>query len=317
MPINADKPHLWKDDVAASVDLFNAWFLKFAPQTFRDTRAKTTELVKNALTSLDNLRSVTPDVLKKQPGVLPTLRMSTAPPIARDRLIGLAGVRPNVVSSLEEGRLPMRMPAAQLDQHLKLICKTIQRLLDRDLFPWLEQGAKPTEMELYRASTIIADRLTGAVADPLIRNAQEQEQLALIGRYLKTKGYVQQAPPSGKDLAKMKPGTFCFRLNVPVAEGERRVNIPIDVVIQPKKVHPSRLPVLIEAKSAGDFTNTNKRRKEEAQKIHQLRSMYGKKVRFVLFLRGYFDTGYLGYEAAEGLDWIWEHRIDDMLQLGI
>lgn len=29
------------------------------------------------------------------------------------------------------------------------------------------------------------------------------------------------------------------------------------------------------------------------------------------------DTGYLGYEAAEGLDWVWEHRIDDLAQLGI
>ena len=35
-------------------------------------------------------------------------------------------------------------------------------------------------------------------------------------------------------------------------------------------------------------------------------------VQFVLFLCGYFDTGYLGYEAAEGIDWIWEHRIEDM-----
>jgi hypothetical protein len=75
--------------------------------------------------------------------------------------------------------------------------------------------------------------------------------------------------------------------------------------------------VLIEAKSAGDFTNTNKRRKEEAQKIHQLRSTYGEAVHLTLFLCGYFDSGYLGYEAAEGLDWVWEHRIEDLLQLGI
>lgn len=317
MPINADKPHLWKVDVAASVDLFNAWFLKFAPRTFIETRAKTTELVKGALKGLDNLRAITPGALKKQPAVLPTLRMSTAPPIARDRLIGLAGARPSVVFSMEDGRLPKRMAGDQLDQQLEQVCETLKRLLDRDLFPWLEQVREPTETELYRASTIIADRLTGAVADPLIRNAQEREQLAMIGKYLKAKGYVQQAPASGQDLTKMKPGTFAFRLNVPVAEGEHRVNIPIDVVIQPKKPHPSRLPILIEAKSAGDFTNTNKRRKEEAQKVHQLRSMYGKEIRFILFLRGYFDTGYLGYEAAEGLDWIWEHRIDDMLQLGI
>lgn len=62
-----------------------------------------------------------------------------------------------------------------------------------------------------------------------------------------------------------------------------------------------RLPILIEAKSAGDFTNTNKRRKEEAIKIQQLQAAYGENVPFVLFLCGYFGSDYLGYEAAEGI----------------
>jgi len=52
-------------------------------------------------------------------------------------------------------------------------------------------------------------------------------------------------------------------------------------------------------------------------KMSQLRSTYGRNVRFNLFLCGYFDSGYLGYEAAEGIDWVWEHRIDDMALFGI
>ncbi len=47
--INADKPHLWKADIAASVDQFNQWFMRFAPLAFRSTRVKTTEHVKAAL----------------------------------------------------------------------------------------------------------------------------------------------------------------------------------------------------------------------------------------------------------------------------
>lgn len=43
----------------------------------------------------------------------------------------------------------------------------------------------------------------------------------------------------------------------------------------------------------------------------------GAGVRFNLFLCGYFDSGYLGYEAAEGIDWVWEHRIDDLAQFGL
>jgi hypothetical protein len=103
----------------------------------------------------------------------------------------------------------------------------------------------------------------------------------------------------------------------PSRSDTKTVKIPIDAVIQPKAAKLPRLPILIEAKSAGDFTNVNKRRKEEATKINQLKATYGDKVIFVLFLCGYFDGAYLGYEAAEGIDWIWEHRIEDMDQLGI
>jgi type II restriction enzyme len=49
----------------------------------------------------------------------------------------------------------------------------------------------------------------------------------------------------------------------------------------------------------------------------QLRATYGDKARFNLFLCGYFDSGYLGYEAAKGIDWVWEHRIDDLELFGL
>jgi hypothetical protein len=75
--------------------------------------------------------------------------------------------------------------------------------------------------------------------------------------------------------------------------------------------------LLVEAKSAGDFTNVNKRRKEEAKKMEQLRRTFGGEVEYVLFLCGYFDSGYLGYEAAEGIDWVWEHRMDDLAEFGV
>ncbi len=115
----------------------------------------------------------------------------------------------------------------------------------------------------------------------------------------------------------MSPGTFTFRYSVLTGTGARTVKVPVDVLIQPRALRPNRLPVMVEAKSAGDFTNTNKRRKEEAKKISQLKATYGEDVCYVVFLCGYFDSGYLGYEAADGIDWIWEHRISDFEQLGI
>ena len=192
-------------------------------------------------------------------------------------------------------------------------------MADPDIFVWLERKEPTIEAEVHRAATIVADRLCGAVANPIIRNAQEKRHLAAIKAWLEKRGYKQLSSGDGTHFDTMPPGTFTFRMNVPVKleGGVQSVNIPIDAVIMPKTAKKKGFPIFFEAKSAGDFTNTNKRRKEEAVKIAQLRSTYGKKVQFNLFLCGYFDSGYLGYEAAEGIDWVWEHRIDDLALFGI
>ena len=187
-----------------------------------------------------------------------------------------------------------------------------------NIFTWLSEKRNPNENEIMRSSTIVADRLCGAVADPIIRNAQEKRQLALIRTTLEGKGY--SFTEYGVRYDEMNLGSFSFHTNVPVYvsgnQGEM-INIPVDVAIMPFSAKVGEMPLLLEAKSAGDFTNVNKRRKEEAVKMQQLRNTYGIDVSYSLFLCGYFDSGYLGYEAAEGIDWIWEHRIGDIEQLGI
>jgi type II restriction enzyme len=211
------------------------------------------------------------------------------------------------------------MNAGDVDAQLTKIGQIIEKMADPDIFVWRGRDSAPSEAELHRAATIVADRLCGAVANPIIRNAQEKRQLAEIKRWLEARGYKQLAIGDGIRFNAMEPGTFSFRMNVPVKleGGLQTINIPIDAVVMPKSAKKGELPLFFEAKSAGDFTNTNKRRKEEAVKMAQLRSNYGEGVHFNLFLCGYFDSGYLGYEAAEGIDWVWEHRIDDLAQFGI
>ncbi len=246
--------------------------------------------------------------------------MATAPPIARDRLIGLAGVSPNLVKNMEEKqRIPPRTDSATLDAELMKISQIIARLADKDIFPWLESGQQPTDTEVHRAASIVADRLCGALADPIVRNAQERRQIAAIRQWLEQRGYSYVRGGAGLNFETMQPGTFAVRLNIPVSlqSGSKQINIPVDVVIKPLQSGSGDLPLLIEAKSAGDYTNPNKRRKEEAIKMAQLKSNYGDNVRFILFLCGYFDSGYLGYEAAEGIDWVWEHRIEDLALFGV
>lgn len=315
--VNRTKPDRWKADILQSVDMYNEWFMRFAPTAYRETRIRTTAVVEDTLHKTGNLTDISAAVLTRDPGVLSTLRMSTCPPIAVDRLVGLAGVSKNLVGAMEEGRMPPRMIAGALATDLNKIGAIIEKMADPDIFVWLGRSTPATETEIHRAATIVADRLCGAVANPIIRNAQEKRQLAAIGEWLKARSY-EPLPPKIRFDA-MPPGTFSFRLNVPIKlEGTgSTINIPVDTVVMPKDAQAGEMPLLIEAKSAGDFTNVNKRRKEEAVKMSQLRVTYGARVRFILFLCGYFDSGYLGYEAAEGIDWVWEHRIDELAAFGL
>jgi type II restriction enzyme len=315
MGLNLDQPSKWKTDIVRSVDMYNDWFMNFAPEAFRSTRIKTTAAVIDSIYKTDCLKNISPEIIMQNPSVLATMRMSTCPPIAVDRLIGLAGVGSNLIKKIEkENKLPDRMNSTEIRSELAKVCTVIQKLLDKDIFPWLESSSPVDDIEVKRASTIIADRLCGAVANPIIRNAQEKRQLSAIKAWLETRGY-KQIPINEKiTLHDLQPGTFAFRLNVQVKmeNSNGYVNIPADAVVKPRNARLHDLPLLIEAKSAGDFTNVNKRRKEEAHKMMQLKSTYGQEVRFILFLCGYFDSGYLGYEAAEGIDWVWEHSIDDL-----
>ncbi len=314
MSINADKPERWKADVEKSIDFYNDWFLRFAPATYRKQRASTARHVTESLKQVKYLQSVTPEILKGSPDILPILRMTCAPPIARDRLMGLAYANKNLIVSMEgnpgqPSRIPPRMPEQELNEQLERICEILFELADRDLFPWLESKKPPGKGAVARSATVVADRLCGATADPIIRNAQEQRQLKTLKGWLESKGYEQVESKDIEEVTLMRPGTFMFRMNIAVGKGGQKTNIPVDAVIQPFD-SSGAMPVLVEVKSAGDATNTNKRRKEEAQKLHQLKKQFGE-VSFILFLCGYFEPGYLGYEASEGIDWVWEHRISD------
>jgi hypothetical protein len=185
MPVNSDKPQGWKKDIARSVDLYNDWFIKFAPLAYRSARAEATVDVERALKLTNNLTDLSPSILQQNPSVLPMLRMSTAPPIARDRLIGLAGVPAGLVFSMEiSKRLPRR--ASDLESNLKKISRIILKLCDRDIFTWLDSGLKPKRTEIHRAATIVADRLCVSVSDPIVRNAQERRQLAGLKKWLES-----------------------------------------------------------------------------------------------------------------------------------
>jgi len=160
MAVNLDKPQRWKADTQLSVDDYNRWFLEYAPITYRETRARATVYVEDILLRTDNLRRLTGDLLFQHPDALEMLRVSTSPPTARDRLVGLAQVSKSLIENMERNkRISPNLPETVVHEQLERITSIISHLIDRDIFIWFNRDTDPTLEEVRRASTVVADRL--------------------------------------------------------------------------------------------------------------------------------------------------------------
>ena len=317
MPVNLDKPHLWKEDVARSVDQYNQWFLSFAPSTYRATRIKVTKDVEAMLHRTNNLRSITLDELKSHPQILPSLRMSTAPPIARDRLVGLAGIGKSLVYTMEgEGTIPPRMPKEKLDTELAKIASLIMRLADVDIFLWLTSGKGPTTHERDRAVAIIADRLSCAIADEAVNAARKLKQMSDLARYLDSRGYREVVNRCAKHCGMNEPATYTCFGSVPLAMGMNAI-LPIDAVVQPIKSRAGNLPILLQAVSPSSLGVSKRQMSFHRNTLRDLRMTYGDGIPYALMMSGHVGTDHLGMQAAESLDWVWQHRLTDLGRLGV
>ena len=255
--------------------------------------------------------------LWENPAIIRGLRMTSSPTLAVDQLIGLSQTDPNLIGALERGTTP-EQDWNVLEPELNTIIHTVKERYDLDLLPWLASGRRAhTRPTIDLARAIITDRLALSIANPTIRNAQEAHQLAALEVWLAQRGYRKD---NNKRIlyTAVGPGTYLIRVN---ATGTRDngtpAKVPVDMAIMPRRAGTLDLPVLVECKAAGDFANVNKRPKEEADKHRNLINRHGEAVRYVLFLFGYFNNSYLGYERDAGIRWFWQHRINELEDLGI
>ena len=207
--INRRNTEQWKEDTMKSVSLYNDWFLNFAPTTYTRERKRAMDQVGLAIGQTDNFHFNTTH-LKEHPALITILRMATTPPIARDRLIGFSGVKPSFVKNMEEGRFPLRMTEGEKEESLTRIAHVLNKLLDVELFSWIQKGTTPTEEELKIAECIVADRLCGTLSDPIIRNEQEKRQLKAICDFLISEGYTFVDTKDVSSFSEMQQGNICI-----------------------------------------------------------------------------------------------------------
>lgn len=299
-------PEEWQPDIDRSVADYDDWYLAESPPMFADARGRAVIEVQEAMAATHDFRAFDADALKARPRALFVARMCVSPPMARDRFVGFSGTNKSLVTVMErDGVVPAT--TARLGMQLSVMCDFLRPLLDPGLFCWLADDRAPTAEERDKALLVIGERLASAFYLPELRNAQEARQKELLRAYLEGEGFEESpGPPFG-----MPSGTFGFGRNVHVLrdDGEPQ-NLPVDCVVSP--LDPGLPLACVELKSAGDFTNVNKRRKEESDKYHALKRTHRESVVFLLQLFGYFNRPYLGFEAAVGIDWAWDHRLSDL-----
>lgn len=304
-------PSAWKPDIERSVAEYDAWYKKHSPEMFADARGRAVVEVAEAMRLTDDFRAFDADALIARPSALFVARMCVAPPMARDRFVGFARANKSLVTAMERGAIPAR--AKDVRAQLEAMADFLRPLLDPSLFVWVEEDRAPTDLERDKALLVVGERLATAFYLPELRNAQEARQKALMRAYLEGEGFKESAAAP----LSMPPGTFGFGRDVAgVRDDGKPQKLPTDCVVSP--LDESLSLACVELKSAGDFTNVNKRRKEESDKHASLKRAPGENVVFLLQLFGYFGPTYLGFEAAAGIDWAWDHRLSDLAEyLGI
>lgn len=298
-------PSAWKPDIERSVAEYDAWYKQRSPEMFADARGRAVVEVEEAMRLTDAFRVFDADALIARPSMLFVARVCVAPPMARDRFVGFARANKSLVKAMERGLIPARTKGIR--PQLEAMADFLRPLLDPSLFVWIADKRGPTDLERDKALLVVGERLAMAFYLPELRNAQETRQKELMREYLEDEGFDESAEAPFD----MPPGTFGFGREVEgVRDDGAPQKLPMDCVVSPLD---EELPLAcVELKSAGDYTNVNKRRKEESDKHTSLRRAYGEEVVFLLQLFGYFGPTYLSFEAGAGIDWAWDHRLSDL-----
>ncbi len=152
-----------------------------------------------------------------------------------------------------------------------------------------------------------------------VHQAQTQWYLGLIQSWLTERGYDRLEFDTSAKLPGLPPGTFASRLKASIQSSgdSRRNQSQVDVVVKPKQPASVSQPIIVLTALFGSFEESFHRRKTDVNRISKFRLAYGEDVPIVLALWGYVDAGYLGCQAAEGIDWVWAHRLNDLVECEI
>ncbi len=308
--MNATSSEKWENDRIVAKEEIIDW-LAITTST-KNSRSLVENQISDLLNELSILKSVEKAIVKN-PQILTSLRSLTRRDIGTSQIATFLGVGTSMYEAIERAEKPVA-------PILSNIVSLLQKELDESLAPWIVENRSPTKDEMNRSVIVAADRILKRSTSTELRYKHEPRQLDKLKRYLDSKGYNEVNGTGISNPRKdMKSGSYAFRVNIDglTIDGVT-LKQNVDTLIMPFSKSSDVLPIFLEAKSMTDEVNPNKRQKEEAQKVDNVRRKWqgkNERLNFVLLLGGTVPRRYLEVEAGSGLDWIWEHRISDLDKL--
>lgn len=308
--MNSKFPERWEQDRAIAKTQIIQWLAAADDSSeLRATIESNTYAALRLLVGTENLAAV----IFKRPQTLEVLRFLTRRQIGTSQMATFLGITTNKLESFEAGRntsLEIAKDAAAI----------LATELDTSVAGWILDSREPSSEELSRSTWIASDRMLLRKTSTELRYKHEPRQLGKLEHYLKSQGYTEVPGSSIGDPRKgMHKGNYAFRVNVEGTTSDGlSLKQTVDALIKPFSKSDNLLPIFLEAKSMTDEVNPNKRQKEEAQKVESARRRWqtnGEKLNFILLLGGTVPRRYLEVEAGSDLDWIWEHRVEDLEKL--
>ena len=272
--LNSDKTNLWDSDRSTAKDEIFRWLAENAvgfekrPQLEADVRKK----LKIASQHQSLEQAISGDI-----ELLPILRALTKRDVGIAQMALYLDIGITTYEKMENGLLTnmSSLKGTTISSLLEKVATQLSLELDYGIVGWLSNSnfGNPTDSEIDRCAIIAADRILKRRASTILRYEHEPRQLKRLTAYLNNLGF-NEIP--GKNIVDpvndMPQGTYSFRVNV---EGEMvqggRLRQSVDVLVKPHSKSKKILPIFIEAKSMTDEVNPNKRQKEEAQKVDNMR----------------------------------------------
>jgi hypothetical protein len=305
--MNAKATELWEQDRKIAKQEIIAWLSESSDAT--DLRSTLEARTKKILEKLIGKRSIK-EIILDDSGALTILRSLTRRDIGTSQMATFLETTTNFLESVEAGRKSAETIADAAEEILT-------KELDQSISRWVLEGTTPDTDSFNRSLWIAADRILRRSTSTDLRYKHEPRQLDKLEAFLISEGYRAIESSTIRDpRVSMQPGTYAFRVGI---EGLTSEGLPlmqtVDALIKPISESVNLLPIFLEAKSMTDEVNPNKRQKEEAQKVESARRRWqtpDEKLNFILLLGGTVPKRYLQVEAGSDLDWIWEHRVEDL-----